>query len=162
MSNHFSPRSIAFYGCAIGTVTVLFSVVSAYGEANLKAPTYIGGRYPITSPALPGCLQNQSLVLLVEQSGVFLTGSLVAVNATETVARIAEERPSLTGRWDNQTMVLQGKTPYLPNCAVPISLEGNFDGKALQGKIRLNPSSGDFPFTAARAVPQETQPEGGH
>ncbi|HEY9616789.1 MAG TPA: hypothetical protein V6C64_08115 [Microcoleaceae cyanobacterium] len=162
MSKFFSPRSLIFYGGSIAFVMVLFSVVTAYGETNLKASARINGRYPITAATLPGCLQNQSLVLLVQQSGIFLNGSLIPTEAAEKVVRIAEERPSLNGRWDNQTMTLQGTTSYLPNCSTPISLQGNFDGTTLQGKIRLNSTTETFPFTANREAPQENQPEGGH
>lgn len=38
MSSHFSPKSLLFYGTMIGSVAILFRVVSGYGEANLKAP----------------------------------------------------------------------------------------------------------------------------
>lgn len=162
MSSHFSPRSLTFYACAIGLVTVLFSVVSAYGEANLKAPNHIDGRYPIAAFNLPGCLQNQSLVLLVQQSGVFLNGSLVPLDTPEKVARIAEERPSLTGRWDNRTLTLQGTTAYLPNCSLPIILQGSVEGNNLKGTIQLNSSSEAVSFTANREVGKEKQPEGGH
>lgn len=162
MSSHFSPRSLTFYGCAIGFVTVLFSVVSAYGEANLKAPIHIGGRYPIATSNLPGCLQNQSLVLLVQQSGIFLNGSLVPLDAPEKVARIAEERPSLTGHWDNRTLTLQGTTIYLPNCSIPISLQGNVEGNLLKGTIQLSASREGVAFTANRDVLPEKPQEGEH
>ncbi|MBL1173802.1 hypothetical protein [Pantanalinema sp. GBBB05] len=162
MSKFFSPRSLIFYGGSIGFVMVLFSVVSAYGEANLKAPNHINGRYPIAASNLPGCLQNQSLVLLVQQSGVFLNGSLVPLDAPEKVARIAEERPSLTGHWDNRTLTLQGTTAYLPDCSLPINLQGSVEDNSLKGTIRLTSSSETAPFTASREVTQEKQQEGGH
>jgi hypothetical protein len=34
MMNHLSLKSLAFYGVAIGSVALLFKVVSAYGETN--------------------------------------------------------------------------------------------------------------------------------
>ncbi|MGI0490022.1 hypothetical protein ACN4EK_31825 [Pantanalinema rosaneae CENA516] len=161
MSHHLNRRSLTFYSCAVGIVIGLFSVISAYGEANLHAPTYVGGRYPITAPTLPECWQNQSLVLFVQQSGVFLTGSLIALDASEKGTRSVAEHPSLTGRWNNQTLTLRG-TATLPNCSLPLRIQGKFEGKTLQGVVQLNSTSGEFPFTATRDVPQEPQSEGGH
>ena len=40
--NHLSLKSLAFYGIAIGSVALLFKVVSAYGETNLKAARQLG------------------------------------------------------------------------------------------------------------------------
>ena len=53
----FNLTSLAFYTGAIGAVVALFSFATAYGEANLKAPTKLDGRYRIAAQALPGCLK---------------------------------------------------------------------------------------------------------
>jgi hypothetical protein len=67
--NHLSLKSLAFYGVAIGSVALLFKVVSAYGETNLKAAPAIGGSYRFDAKSLPECLKSDSLVLTIEQSG---------------------------------------------------------------------------------------------
>ncbi|UBF24803.1 hypothetical protein K9N68_24550 [Kovacikia minuta CCNUW1] len=135
MSSHFSLKSLAFYGIAIGSVVLLFSVVTAYGEANLKAPVQIKGRYTIAAQDLPGCLKSEQLLLLVEQSGIFLNGSLLPGDAAERLVKKAEERPSLTGRWRNQELVLDGPANHLPNCQGKIHIQGTIEGTRQAGKI---------------------------
>lgn len=62
---------------AISSVVVLFKVVTAYGETNLKAPPAIGGPYRISTQNLPGCLKANRLVLNIKQSSIYLFGSLL-------------------------------------------------------------------------------------
>jgi hypothetical protein len=105
--SHFNLKSIAFYGIAISSVVVLFRIVSTYGEANLKAPPSIGGSYQINAQNLPECLKSDALVLNIKQSGIYLNGSLLPAKTDVQTATIAEEKPSLNGRLDNQQLSLQ-------------------------------------------------------
>lgn len=161
MSSHFSPKSLAFYIGAIGFVVALFSITTAYGEAHLRAPSPIDGRYPISTSSLPGCLSDKKLVLTVQQSGIYLTGSLLPEDADERLTRIAGERPSLTGRWDNQQLALDGPLKYLENCEGKVNIQGAVNDKTLTGKVRLEPAdsaagtgAGEADFTAAREAPK--------
>ncbi|MBM0741824.1 hypothetical protein JOY44_09350 [Phormidium sp. CLA17] len=158
MKGHFSPKSLIFYGCAIGSVTLLFSLASAYGEANLKAPDKIDGRYPLSTSSLPDCVQAQSLVIDVQQSGVYLTGSLLPNPASEKILQMAHDRPSLTGDWDNQQLTLGGSVPYLPNCQGTVSIQGMINKDTLTGTFRLSSDASEVPFFAKReAPPAKTQ-----
>lgn len=158
MKGHFSPKSLIFYGCAIGSVTLLFSLASAYGEANLKAPDRIDGRYPLSVSSLPKCLQAESLILNVQQSGVFLTGSLLPNSASERMVQMARDRPSLIGNWRNPQLTLEGNVKYLPNCEGKISLQGIVDQDGLKGAFRLGSEPGKTSFSAKReAPPAKTQ-----
>jgi hypothetical protein len=152
MKGHFSPKSLIFYGCAIGSVTLLFSLATAYGEANLKAPDRIDGRYPLSTASLPDCVQAQSLVLNLQQSGLFLTGSLLPTSASEKMVQMADDRPSLTGNWRNQQLTLGGSMRYLPNCQGTVSIQGNVAQQRLQGTLRIN-NTGEIPFSATRTAP---------
>ncbi len=158
MKGHFSPKSLIFYGCAIGSVTLLFSLATAYGEANLKAPYPIDGRYPLSVSSLPKCLQAQSLVLNVQQSGIFLTGSLLPNPAPERSVQMARDRPSLTGNWRNQQLTLGGNVSDLPNCQGTVSIQATIEQDTMKGILRLSSSAGEVPFSAKReAPPAKTQ-----
>ncbi|HCF30241.1 MAG TPA: hypothetical protein DEV81_24275, partial [Cyanobacteria bacterium UBA11049] len=71
MKNHFNFKSLAFYGIAIASVLILFKIVTAYGEKNLKAPVPIEGRYRLNlAQNIPICPQESNLVLDIQQSGI--------------------------------------------------------------------------------------------
>lgn len=129
MKSHFSLHSLVFYAVAIGSVLLLFSVVSSYGETVLKAPRLIKGRYTLTAEALPGCLQGQPLDLLIQQSGIYLAGALVRRDAPQQTLQTADEHPSLMGRWDNQTLVLQGDLALVPGCHESVMLQAQVTGQ---------------------------------
>jgi hypothetical protein len=48
--SHFNVKSLIFYGTAICSVVTLFTIVTAYGEANLKASRPIDGDYSFQLP----------------------------------------------------------------------------------------------------------------
>lgn len=164
MSSHFSPKSLAFYGGAIVFVATLFYFVTAYGEANLKPPNRIEGRYQLSTQNPPDCLQPNHL-LLIQQSGVFLTGSLLPVEADKNMLTRATERPALSGRWDSQNLTLQGN---VEGCPAPISLQSTVQGNVQKGRIDQATLNGTLSFaTAAQPVsfiakqePPEEKPEG--
>ncbi|XHX77979.1 MAG: hypothetical protein RBJ76_26685 [Stenomitos frigidus ULC029] len=148
MGSHFNLKSLSFYAGAISFVVILFSVVTAYGEANLKAAQKIDGRYQIPAQDLPGCLKSDQLVLLVQQSGIYLTGSLLAADTIETLGKRAAERPSMTGNWEKQRLTLQGEARYLPKCQGTVTVEGTIAQQTLNGTLKLSSTPGTIPFTA--------------
>jgi hypothetical protein len=118
MSRLFSTKSLIFYGGSVLAVIALFSAATSYGVANLKAPRKIDGRYLLQAGSLPGCLQGRAIVLSIQQSGVYITGSLLPTDASEQAVRIAEERPSLSGHWENQQSAVQTGTIIYSNVVV--------------------------------------------
>jgi hypothetical protein len=158
MKGHFKPKSLIFYGCAIGSVTLLFSLATAYGEANLRAPDQIDGRYPLSASSLPDCVQAEALVLNIQQSGIFLTGSLLPNTASEQDIQKAHDRPSLTGKWRNQQLTVGGSVRYLPNCQGTVSIQAMMDQGQIKGSLRLSSDASEVPFSATReAPPAKTQ-----
>ena len=138
-------KSLTFYVGSIGFVVALFSFTTAYGEANLKASTKIEGRYRIAAQALPGCLKDdEPLVLTIQQSGVYLSGSLLSKDETTQTVTAAKKKPSLSGTWDQQKLELSGLLSHLDACQkeggrVPmVKIEGTISQNNLQGKIRLD------------------------
>ncbi|PSB28124.1 hypothetical protein [Stenomitos frigidus] len=160
MGNHFTLKSLSFYGGAIAFVIILFSMVTAYGEANLKAPQKIAGRYQIPAQDLPGCLKSEQLILLVQQSGIYLTGSLLTVDTVDTLEKRAIERPSMTGNWKNQRLALHGDASYLPKCQGDVKIQGAIAQQSLNGTLNLSAAPGDIPFTARLEALQPKQPQG--
>jgi hypothetical protein len=154
MSSHFNPKSLAFYAIAIGSVVVLFSVTTAYGESHLRAPKAIDGRYPLSASALPGCLTSQNPVLLIQQSGVYVTGSLVTANADERTVKVAEERPSLKGNWNDDVLTLSGPLNHLNACQDTVQIQGTVNNHNLNGKLRLGSTPNEVEITAQQEEPK--------
>lgn len=104
--NHFNVKSLTFYGVAIGSVLLLFKTVTAYGENNLQAPPPLDGRYRFTlATNLPSCKKADSVVLNIQQSGIYLNASLLP----ETPNANTEQPFSLTGILQNQQVSFSGK-----------------------------------------------------
>ena len=157
--SHFNLKSLIFYGVAIGSVVVLFKVVTAYGESSLKASPPIEGRYRIDAKNLPGCLQAEALVLEIQQSGIYLNGSLLPTNNAADSDKIVKEKPSLIGKFSEQKLSISGAIPHLTSCQnQSISLQGIVDGNTLKGQIALSsiPNAVDF-IAQKEAATQQTE-----
>lgn len=170
MSSHFKFKSLVFYGVTIGMVLLLFRIVTAYGEANLKAPSPIEGRYHLSYiPNLPNCPKPNSLVLTLAQSGIYLNGFLSVDTDATHLARASEKKPSLTGRLNNQQLSLTGTVPSSTLCHKPVSqehstsrviIQSRMEGANLQGQITsLNAATGTLEFTAQRESPVQPSEE---
>lgn len=165
--NHFSLKSLTFYGVAIGSVVLLFKVVTAYGETNLKAPAPINGSYTINAKTLPGCLKSDALVLIIQQSGIYLNGSLLPVQKGKNSQETGEEKLSLTGKWNkknpNQPLTLSGAVPDITKCQnQSVVIQGLADGKILKGRIKESSNPQVVEFTAKReATEQKKEKSGG-
>lgn len=163
--SHFNLKTLSFYGIAITSVVVLFRVVSAYGNANLKAPPPIGGQYRIDAQNLPGCLKSDALMLNVQQSGIYLVGFLLPAKTDVRTATVAEEKPSLSGRLSNQQLSLQGAIPWISSCnneqadaskgSLSVKIQGVVNGETLTGQIALSSIPTAAEFTARREAPTE-------
>ena len=165
MKNHFNFKSLAFYGIAIGSVLILFNVVTAYGEKNLKAPAAIEGRYPLTlAQNLPICPQESNLVLDIQQSGIYLNGSLLPANIDIQQAKSGEKRPFLSGKLTPQQLNLAGTLPTTVcnnRVAQAIAIQSQLEGKNLKGQIALGSIPKAIEFTAQREAPVQPQPTSG-
>lgn len=156
--SHFNLKTLAFYGVAIASVVVLFKVVTAYGETNLKASIQIGGSYRLNAQALPECLKSDSLILTIKQSGTYVFATLLPANSTAQVITSAAQKPSLSGRFNNQQISLSGSLPHLKSCAASASrvkIQGTLDKDILQGQIRLSSNPTTAEFIAAKDPPEE-------
>lgn len=155
MKSHFNFKSLAFYGGAITFVVILFDVVSTYGTTNLKPPPNINGRYKISAQNLPGCLKSDTLELTIQQSGIYLSGSLLPgdTDAQETKTTSTPGKPSLSGQFKNQQLTLQGSVPKLSRCNSPVKIEGKLEGKTFVGQIGLASVPGSAEFTAQQEAP---------
>ncbi|MDZ4872373.1 MAG: hypothetical protein CLLPBCKN_001761 [Chroococcidiopsis cubana SAG 39.79] len=158
MKNHFNLKSLAFYGVAISSVLLLFKVVSAYGEANLKAQTSIQGRYLLSlDQNLPDCLELSNLVLDIQQSGIYLNGSLLLAESSSHKARVGEKRPTLTGKLSDRTLQLTGNVPLATICRRPvaavvnaIAISSQFQSERIEGKLDIGTTAREIAFTAKR------------
>jgi hypothetical protein len=154
--SHFSLKSLTFYGVAIGSVTLLFNVITAYGEANLKAPPSINGNYSLEGQDLPGCLKSQAMKLVILQSGSYLNGAIVPIEKVATEPNSHQEKPALIGRFQKGELSLSGNLPALPACSSStnsnLDIQGRVTEEILQGKIKLNDQS--IPFRSPRQKPE--------
>ncbi|MBD2596796.1 hypothetical protein BCD64_16630 [Nostoc sp. MBR 210] len=162
--NHLNVKSLTFYGVAIGSVLLLFKTVTAYGENNLKAPPVVEGRYLLTlATKLPSCEAANSLVLNMQQSGIYLNASLVPVNPNAET-----EQPSLTGILKNQQISFSGKVDPKILCLNSKSQTNSNQSVAMQiqlidqdkitGQITVNSIPQTLRFTAAKqSTPEKSQ-----
>ncbi len=167
----FNLKSLAFYGITIGSVALLFKVVTAYGETNLKAAPAIAGSYRFDAKNLPKCLKSDDLVLTIEQSGVYLSGNLKSNKSSVDRQKTTPEKPTLAGKWENQGLSLSGAVPNLTGCGESrggssqktlVKLRGIVEGESLKGKISLVENAVATDFTAERVKKGEQQKEQGH
>ncbi|MBE9093861.1 hypothetical protein [Tychonema sp. LEGE 07203] len=155
---HFNVKLFTFYSISIAFVAVLFKVVTAYGETNLKAPPGIAGSYRFDAKDLPECLKSDTLVLTIDQSGVYLSGNLRSGSSQSALGKTAEEKPSLVGKWETQGLNLSGAVPNLAGCSDSIAigqnssvkLRGIVEGDSIKGKISLTDGAAASDFTAQR------------
>jgi hypothetical protein len=159
--NHFSTRSIALYILAIGSAVGFFQIVTAYGEANIKAPIAVTGDYLISAPSLAGCLQQKQLLLRLQQSGIYLNASLASDRSDLT------SRPTLSGRLSASKLDLSGNVP-LTICSLPsqLRLTGSIANRTgtnpqVQGQLWLTspdrpPTPVDFSANVQRPTSQST------
>ncbi len=118
----FHFKSLTFYAIAIGSVLLLFKIVTNYGENNLKAPVAISGRYRLTElENLPNCQKPDSLILDIQQSGMFLSGSLLSATNTKELSPTSENNSSLIGKLNNQQLTITGKVRKTILCNNPTS-----------------------------------------
>jgi hypothetical protein len=156
--NHFSLKSLRFYGIAIGSVVTLFSVVTAYGEANLKAAPLISGDY-LLAVTPSGCDRPSRLNLSLQQSGIYVNAALVNLAQAPTERTIALRKKMLQGRWQAQQLVLEGTVPATTFCTartqattmVMVKFKGEVEGSTLSGTLFLD-TAPSLPITAQRAT----------
>jgi hypothetical protein len=127
--NHFQLKSLTFYGIAIGFVVGLFSIVTAYGEANLKTAQSIGGDYLLKLPLIEGCKEEEPVMLSIQQSGIYVAAALVNPNLKSS--KMVSKPMTLSGQWQNRRINLSGKVPTnmlcagaVANTAIAVNIEG--------------------------------------
>jgi hypothetical protein len=159
----FNVKTLMFYGVMIGSVIVLFKAITAYGETNLKAPPSIEGGYRINANHLPECLKTETLMLIINQSGIYLGGSLLPINQNGELEISADEKPSLDGKLQKTGLTLSGNVPHLTSCksSQKVKIEGIIKDNILTGKISLDSDNQMFEFSAKREkLVKETKKQG--
>lgn len=145
MKSLFSAKWLMFYGSTIAFVIALFSVVTNYGEANLKAQPKISGRYKILAAELPGCLKGKDLVLSIGQSGVYLNGSLLETSHSTQEQTASKKKPSLMGTFRQSNLELSGTLAQIAGCEnSAIALQSTINQSMLIGKLNFENAAIDF------------------
>jgi len=167
MSSHFSFKSLSFYAVAIGSVLLLFNVVTTYGESRLKAPSSIGGRYRLDlANSLPGCT-IEPLLLEIDQSGVYANAAILPSTTTENPMSAAE-RLTLTGSFKDMQLNLSGTVP-LSVCnqsstaeTKAIAINSRIEGNTMVGKIALGAQPQKTQFTAQKQADTASNNKAAH
>jgi len=145
MKSLFNAKWLTFYGVTIAFVVALFSVATNYGETNLKAQPKITGRYKVIAENLPGCLKAKTLILSIEQSGIYLNGSLLESDHSTQEQTAAKKKPSLMGLFQQQNLELSGNITQIQGCEnSAIALQSTIVQNTLKGKLSLNDTAVDF------------------
>jgi hypothetical protein len=162
--SHFNLKTLSFYSIAIGSVLLLFKVVSTYGETKLNAAANIDGRYQFAPVAnLPDCLQGKQLNLNIEQSGIYLYGHLaVASPAVQPQAASASvvEIP-LSGDFKDNQVIMSGKG-QIPGCdgGLQLAIQGQREQQNLVGQIKDTTAQTEGNFVAKYQEPEPEAVEG--
>jgi hypothetical protein len=159
--SHFNLKSLTFYGIAIGSVVTLFSFISAYGNANLKAAPAIDGHYRLRAENLPDCLKAEELELIIQQSGEYLNAALLP---EDTIAKKAIPRKFvLAGKLKNEQLNLSGPVPQLISCPKnsSVNITGQMQEQNLTGTITLNSLPKPTQFIAKKE-PESPKAENKH
>lgn len=163
MSKVKNIQHLAFYAVAISSVLILFKIVTSYGQ-KIQAPPPIGGYYRLTAQNLPECFQSNQLGLTLQQSGIYLNGSLLVIKPNinnQTYPAVAEklavDKPSLNGHWRNQKITLSGSLPNLSSCPqkVNVSIEASVNKEIINGEINVNLTPKLIKFTALKENSKE-------
>jgi hypothetical protein len=161
MSNTFNFKSLTISGIAIATVIILFRTVTAYGENNLRATPLINKHYHLTlTHNLPKCEKINTVVLEIQQSGIYLNASLLALtNNIDT-----QQQPALTGTLNHQQLELSGNidssvfcttSTYNNNQTQPTTiLISQLNKDQITGQIKIKNIPTTLEFTA---LPQTDQ-----
>jgi hypothetical protein len=144
--DRFNPSHIKFYLIAISSVGMLFSIVTAYGESNLKAPPKISGLYEIESTNLSDCLNSKPLQLTIQQSGLYISGSLQSKGDRNKNKSTSENNLPLIGRWQDGGFSVAGAVTDVEGCdrAQPLTIIATVKDKRLEGKIAFFSNTSDF------------------
>jgi hypothetical protein len=104
----FPLKSVGLYGLAIGVTVMFFQIVTSYGSAHLKAPISIEGNYLLNDQKLPSCLQQKTLLLKLQQSGIYLNANLIEIDqfigtdidrlVDKSLSKNRNIRPTLSGK----------------------------------------------------------------
>ncbi|MEE3715295.1 hypothetical protein V2H45_00890 [Tumidithrix elongata RA019] len=154
----FTPKLLAFYAISTVGAIALFVGITNYGEKNLKAAPLLVGTYRIEASNLHGCLKERSLLLSIQQSGVYMSGILDIEESTPsdlpTHKAETKSKPSLIGNWQNQQLTLAGTVTKIKECdaQMPIMLKAELVDKNLKGTIALSGETSNF--TALRQEPR--------
>jgi hypothetical protein len=134
MKEHFSLKSLTFYGVMIGSVLILFKGITAYGESRLKAPSLVVGKYRLNFQETPECIGRKDVILNIEQSGIYLFGNL----------EIDKEKIILDGKLNDGKVSLSGRSDRIGQCKInqnapqEIVLVGQARERAFNGEIKWN------------------------
>ncbi|MBD2690401.1 hypothetical protein [Anabaena catenula] len=166
MRNNFNFKSLAISGIAIASVLVLFKTVTAYGENNLRATSLINSRYRLTlAKNLPNCEKGNSLILNIQQSGIYLNASLLPPQAN---ADTKKQFP-LSGKLQNQELHLSGKIDTSNFCQLPSAQNSPDQAITIQmsklkndhipGQLKINNIPTTLEFTASAQTDQKEIPK---
>ncbi|MDZ7963248.1 MAG: hypothetical protein RMY34_36250 [Aulosira sp. DedQUE10] len=161
--NHFNVKSLAFYGIAISSVLLLFKIVSAYGETNLKAPRVINGHYRLAfGENIPNCGKLDAPSLNIQQSGIYVNASLLPTNTSSETTTSNEKNHSLSGILKNQHLTLSGKIDSSVLCNIASTQNAPTHSATMQmqlldkgdftGQLTVSGISQNIKFTA---IPQK-------
>jgi hypothetical protein len=158
--HQFNVKSLTFYAVAVTSVLLVFKVVTAYGESQLQAPKSISGKYNIIlAENLSNCQKN-TLVLDIQQSGIFLNASLSSTPTTKEISTRGEKNLSLSGKLKTNAFNLSGRVENISLCNTigETSQKNNINSlNSLTLQASLEPQGGFFGKIAIKHAPKSVK-----
>ncbi|TAE61875.1 MAG: hypothetical protein EAZ76_01775 [Nostocales cyanobacterium] len=152
--NNFNFKFFAISGVAIASALILFKTVTAYGENNLRATPLIDNIYHLQlNSNLPNCQKSNTLVLNIQQSGIYINGSISPIKTNDTNTPL-----NLTGKLNHQKLTLTGnintdifcQNPHIQkNQTQLIKIQMSpLNQNNISGQITINKIAQNIDFTA--------------
>lgn len=163
--SHFDRKSLIFYGVAISSVVTLFSVVSRYGTARLKAPIAIEGNYQLQVEPSEQCSEPPALQLRLQQSGIFVNGVLTADGPEAKAGEAAGKPFALDGSWRSPELDLAGRSPAMTVCGQSVervAIAGTHEGESFSGQITFAGLPAPLTFESQFIPTQTSASEASH
>jgi hypothetical protein len=85
------------------------------------------------------------LILSIDQSGIYLNGSLLEFDHSTQEQTASKKKPSLMGLFQQQNLDLSGNITQIQGCEnSTIALQSTIVQNTLKGKLSLNNTAVDF------------------
>ncbi|NKB18303.1 MAG: hypothetical protein HC770_09995 [Pseudanabaena sp. CRU_2_10] len=114
--------------------------------SNFDDELMLGTLYEIESTNLSDCLNSKPLQLTIQQSGLYISGSLQSKDDRNKNKSTSENNLTLKGRWRDGKLSVAGAVTEVEGCdrTQSLTITATVKGRRLEGKIAFLSNTSDF------------------